>query len=75
MPIGSMDPLIAAYALSLAVRLVTNNTREFRRVSGLRVENWPSEGIKAAILSRARLFAVKPTTTIQQGGKTLRRAS
>jgi tRNA(fMet)-specific endonuclease VapC len=40
MPIGSMDLLIAAHALSLAVRLVTNNAREFRRVPGLRVENW-----------------------------------
>jgi tRNA(fMet)-specific endonuclease VapC len=39
-PIGSMDMLIAAHALSLSVKLVTNNTREFRRVSGLKVENW-----------------------------------
>jgi tRNA(fMet)-specific endonuclease VapC len=39
-PIGSMDLLIAAHALSLSVRLVTNNAREFRRVPSLRVENW-----------------------------------
>jgi tRNA(fMet)-specific endonuclease VapC len=39
-PIGSMDLLIAAHALSLGVRLVTNNLREFRRVPGLRLENW-----------------------------------
>jgi len=39
-PIGSMDLLIAAHALSLNVRLVTNNVREFKRVPGLRVENW-----------------------------------
>ncbi|MBA5867852.1 MAG: PIN domain-containing protein [Nitrospira sp. CR1.3] len=39
-PIGSMDMLIAAHALSLGVRLVTNNLNEFRRVPGLRVENW-----------------------------------
>ena len=39
-PIGSMDLLIAAHALGLAVRLVTNNAKEFRRVPGLRVENW-----------------------------------
>ena len=39
-PIGSMDLLIAAHALSLDVRLVTNNVREFKRVPGLRVENW-----------------------------------
>ena len=39
-PIGSMDLLIAAHALSLNVRLATNNVREFKRVPGLRVENW-----------------------------------
>ena len=39
-PIGSMDLLIAAHALSLSVRLVTNNAREFRRVPRLRVANW-----------------------------------
>lgn len=38
--IGSMDLLIAAHALSLGVRLVTNNEREFSRVPSLRVENW-----------------------------------
>ncbi|GIK16408.1 MAG: ribonuclease VapC [Planctomycetota bacterium] len=39
-PIGPLDTLIAAHALSLNVVLVTNNEREFRRVRGLRVENW-----------------------------------
>ena len=39
-PIGPLDTLIAAHALSLGVTLVTNNTREFNRVPGLRVENW-----------------------------------
>ncbi len=39
-PIGAMDLLIAAHALSLDVTLATNNTREFARVPGLRVENW-----------------------------------
>lgn len=38
--IGSMDLLIAAHALSLGVRLVTNNEAGFRRVPGLRAENW-----------------------------------
>jgi tRNA(fMet)-specific endonuclease VapC len=38
--VGAMDLLIAAHALSLGVRLVTNNEREFKRVPGLRVENW-----------------------------------
>jgi len=38
--IGGMDLLIAAHARSLGVTLVTNNEREFKRVPGLRVENW-----------------------------------
>ena len=38
--IGSMDMLIAAHALSLDVALVTNNTREFKRVPNLRIEDW-----------------------------------
>jgi tRNA(fMet)-specific endonuclease VapC len=37
---GSMDLLIAAHAVSLGVPLATANDREFRRVAGLRVENW-----------------------------------
>ncbi len=39
-PIGAMDFLIAAHALSLDARLATNNEQEFRRVRGLHVENW-----------------------------------
>lgn len=39
-PIGSNDLLIAAHALSLGHVLVTDNTREFSRVRGLKVENW-----------------------------------
>jgi len=39
-PTGSMDLLIAAHALSLDVRLVTRNVREFGRVPGLRFEDW-----------------------------------
>jgi tRNA(fMet)-specific endonuclease VapC len=39
-PIGANDMLIAAHALSRNMTLVTNNEREFRRVPGLRVENW-----------------------------------
>ena len=38
--IGGMDLLIAAHALSLDVRLVTHNVREFARVPGLGVETW-----------------------------------
>lgn len=39
-PIGPLDTLIAAHALSLALTLVTSNTREFGKVDGLRLENW-----------------------------------
>ena len=38
--IGANDLLIAAHAKSMGLTLVTNNTREFDRVEGLRVENW-----------------------------------
>ena len=41
-PIGDADTWIAAHALALNLVLVTNNEREFRRVRGLRVENWTS---------------------------------
>lgn len=39
-PIGSMDTLIGAHAASLAVPLVTSNTREFRRIRSLKVVDW-----------------------------------
>jgi tRNA(fMet)-specific endonuclease VapC len=39
-PIGPLDTIIASQAVSRDLTLVTNNEREFRRVSGLRVENW-----------------------------------
>jgi tRNA(fMet)-specific endonuclease VapC len=38
--IGANDLLIAAHARCLGLTLVTNNTREFGRVHGLRIENW-----------------------------------
>ena len=41
--IGSMDMLIAAQAISLGLILVTNNTKEFERVSGILLEDWISE--------------------------------
>jgi len=39
-PIGAMDLLIASHALFLDAVLVTENVREFQRVSDLRIENW-----------------------------------
>ena len=39
-PIGPLDTMIAAHALSLNLTLVTNNEREFRRVTGLKLQNW-----------------------------------
>jgi len=38
--IGANDLLIAAHVLALDAILVTDNVREFKRVEGLRVENW-----------------------------------
>ena len=39
-PIGAFDTLVAAQALALGLVVVTNNTRHFGRVAGLKVENW-----------------------------------
>ncbi len=39
-PIGSMDTLIAAHAISSNSILVTNNEKEFRRIPELKIENW-----------------------------------
>lgn len=42
-PIGAMDMLIAAHAVSMGVVLVTNNEREFSKIPELIVENWARE--------------------------------
>ncbi len=39
-PIGSLDMLIAAHALSATCVLVTNNEKEFTRIPKLKIENW-----------------------------------
>lgn len=41
-PIGPYDVLIAGQARARDLTLITNNTREFRRVPGLRIEDWQS---------------------------------
>jgi len=38
--IGNNDLWIAAHAKAVGLTLVTNNEREFRRVRGLKVQNW-----------------------------------
>lgn len=43
-PIGALDTMIAAHALSLEVTLVTNNTREFKRVPKLEIADWINQG-------------------------------
>jgi len=40
LPIGANDLMIAAIALGRELTLVTHNTREFSRVSGLSTEDW-----------------------------------
>jgi len=42
LPIGPLDMLIAAHALSLDHILVSNNLKEFTRVPNLKTENWIS---------------------------------
>lgn len=39
-PIGSLDMLIAAHALSIGCTLVTNNEKEFIRIPNLKIDNW-----------------------------------
>ncbi len=39
-PIGNMDFMIAAHAISNKYTLVSNNLREFKRIQNLKYENW-----------------------------------
>ena len=39
-PIGPFDMMIAGHAMALGYTVVTNNTKEFERVKGLKLENW-----------------------------------
>ncbi len=39
-PIGPLDMMIAAHAMSLGYTVVTNNIKEFERVPDLKLENW-----------------------------------
>ena len=42
-PIGSLDMLIGAHAVSQNLILVTHNTSEFSRIPGLQIEDWALE--------------------------------
>lgn len=42
-PIGPYDQMIAGHARSKGLIVVTNNTKEFIRVSGLHIEDWVSK--------------------------------
>ena len=39
-PIGSLDMMIAGHAKSKGYIVVTNSTKEFERVKGLKIDNW-----------------------------------
>ena len=39
-PIGPLDLLIAAHAISQNLVLITNNDKEFKRIKKLKIENW-----------------------------------
>lgn len=39
-PIGANDLWIAAHALAAQLTLISNNTREFKRIPGLLLEDW-----------------------------------
>jgi tRNA(fMet)-specific endonuclease VapC len=38
--IGNNDLWIAAHALATNLILVTNNEKEFKRIAGLKLQNW-----------------------------------
>ena len=42
-PIGSYDSQIASIAINYNLTLVTHNTREFKRVNNLQLEDWEIE--------------------------------
>ena len=42
-PIGELDMLIASIAMANNLTLVTNNEKEFNRISDLRIENWKNK--------------------------------
>ena len=63
--IGANDLFIAAHARALGLTLVTNNTAEFERVSGLAIENWtlPARRKVAALCQEGRVPTLTLTST------------
>lgn len=47
-PVGPLDMLIGAHARAEGLTIVTSNVNEFRRLPGVRVENWVDEGNSSA---------------------------
>ena len=39
-PIGNNDLWVAAHAKAASLTIVTNNEREFKRIPGLKAQNW-----------------------------------
>ena len=49
-PIGANDLWIASHALADDCTLVTNNLREFKRVAGLKLENWAQDAVPPSLV-------------------------
>ena len=49
-PIGANDLWIVSHALNDYCTLVTNNLREFKRVAGLKLENWAQEPVPPLVV-------------------------
>ena len=64
-PIGANDLLIAAHALTLGLRVVTDNEREFLRIDDLRVENWLGE-VDLAASSATRSTSRRSDPSLRQ---------
>lgn len=70
-PIGAFDAMIAAHALALKLILVTNNEKHFRKVPGLKIENWTrgartaAQRLVAADKARHRRPNGRPTRASQ----------
>jgi len=61
-PIGPYDVLIAGQARARRLTLVTHNTTEFKRVPGLKVEDWNGAAVSSAPAPRGRKSSAKTRT-------------